>query len=43
MSAPEASPPVPPMFVIGVFTAAIVVAAIIAYFGFSGQLGGPIP
>jgi|GEM_PF-4608398 len=43
MSSADASPPVPPAFVIAVFAVAIVVAGIIAYFGFAGHLGAGIP
>jgi hypothetical protein len=35
--------PVPPAFVIAVFAVALVVAGIIAYYGFTGQLGAGIP
>jgi hypothetical protein len=43
MAAESATPPVPMRFLIVVFAAAIIVGALIAYFGFGGQLGGPIP
>lgn len=40
---PEPSPPVPLTFIIVTFAVAIVVGALIIYFGINGQLGGPIP
>jgi hypothetical protein len=41
----ESSPtaPVPPAFVIAIFVVACGVAGLIAYYGFTGQLGSGIP
>jgi hypothetical protein len=43
VSTPEASPPIPLAFLVVVFATAIAVGGLIAYLGFTGQLGGPIP
>ncbi len=37
------TPPVPLRFLIAIFAVAIVVGGIVAYLGFTGALGGPIP
>jgi hypothetical protein len=43
MAAADAPAPVPRTFVIVVFAFAILIAALIAYFGFAGKLGAGIP
>lgn len=43
MTSTQTSPAVPLSFLIAVFAAAIVVGGLIAYLGFTGVLGGPIP
>ncbi len=43
MDAADQSPPVPLRFLIAVFAVAIAVGGIVAYLGFTGALGGPIP
>jgi len=40
---PDEVAPVPRMFVIVVFAVALAVAALIAYYGFTGQLGAGVP
>lgn len=43
MSTPGTSPPIPLGFLIVVFAVAIAVGGLVAYLGFTGQLGGQIP
>ena len=43
MAAEHEAPPVPLSFLIVVFSVAIIVGAVVAYLGITGQLGGPIP
>jgi hypothetical protein len=42
-SDPAGTAPVPRAFVLVVFAVALVVAAAIAYYGFTGQLGAGVP
>jgi len=37
------SAPIPPGFLLGIFLVAGIVGAVIAYLGFTGALGAPIP